>query len=440
MRNGHLERTNTRAGVRTTAGAVTVLAAIIAAAVPAAASDSDPMSAPFAPDALTGLIDKHAPGTNAGLSPRLAALANGLADEPKAVQAGELSLSPAGAGSLQRDGERLIVSARADAVTPRLLDGLRAAGAEIVSNNGELGTVDLAVAPSDLIEVARVPGVESVTEALAPMVARVGGPGGTNPARLALPSGIEAKQGTCRGSITSEADSQMQAAAARQTFGVDGTGQKVGILSDSFDAGENLPTRASNDIATGDLPGPGNPCGYTTPVQVLVEGKKPASISDEGRGMAQLVHDLAPGAQLAFSSSGTTADDMANNVRALRTAGSTVIVDDITYFDEPFFQEGPISTAVNEVTAAGIPYYSSAANSNRIVAGQNVNSFESPAFRPSGDCLGTRRQRARTSTPAPQTTSTTGSSSTADPPCRSTCSGPNHEMVLPPTSTSTPMT
>jgi hypothetical protein len=122
-------------------------------------------------------------------------------------------------------------------------------------------------------------------------------------------------------------------------------------------------------------------------VQVLGEGA-PADI-DEGRGMAQLVHDVAPGADIAFATRGTTgADFMADQVRALKNAGSTVIVDDITFLNEPFFQEGPISTAVNEVTAAGIPYYSSAANSNVIVAGQNVGSFESAAFRPGGDCLG----------------------------------------------------
>ncbi len=82
--------------------------------------------------------------------------------------------------------------------------------------------------------------------------------------------------------------------------------------------------------------------------------------------MAQLVHDLAPGAALAFATSGPTAEAMADNIRALRAAGSTVIVDDITFFDEPMYQDGPISIAVNEVVAAGVPYYSSAANSNVI--------------------------------------------------------------------------
>lgn len=377
-----------RAGSRAwaAAGAGAVLASAIAIAVPATASESDPLHANVTPTTLSGLLPKDAPGTNAGLSPRLAALANGLADEPNAVQAAELSLRARGAGSLQRDGERLIVSARADSVDAQLVDALRDAGAEIVSVNANYGTVDLSAAPGDLIAIARVPGIESVSEALAPMVGRVGSAGRSTPMRLNSAAAETNAINTCQGSRTSEADTQMQAAAARQTFGVDGTGQKVGILSDSFDTSQTAGTRAANDVASGDLPGPGNPCGRGAPVQVLHEGS--AANIDEGRAMAQLVHDLAPGAELAFSSSGATADDMANNIRELRSIGSTVIVDDITYFDEPFFQEGSISTAVNEVAAANIPYYSSAANSNIVVAGQNVGSFESPAFRPLPDCLG----------------------------------------------------
>ena len=64
--------------------------------------------------------------------------------------------------------------------------------------------------------------------------------------------------------------------------------------------------------------------------------------------MIQLVHDLAPSARLAFATSFPTAESMADNIRALRAAGSTVIVDDITYLDEPMYQDGPIAVAVNE--------------------------------------------------------------------------------------------
>ena len=386
---GHRDTGRNQSGAIGAIGAALLLAGVVAASA-TASTGGDPLYANLPPatelPGLSSLPAKDAPGTNAGLSPRLAALAGGLAGKSKVAQADDLSLRANGPGSLERDGNRLIVTARVNSVSSQLLDDLRGAGAELVSVNGDYGTIDLSALPSDLIAIARVPGVKAVTEALAPMVGHVGR-AASAPARLARPGA--SKISACsspQGVNISEGDTQMQAGAARQTFGIDGTGQTVGILSDSFDVSQSAATRAVTDVSTSDLPGTGNPCGYTTPVNVLAEG--PTSGEDEGRGMAQIVHDLAPGAAIQFAASGATADDMANNVRALRNAGSSVIVDDITYFDEPMFQEGSVSTAVDEVNAAGVPYYSSAANSNVIVNGHNVGSFETPAFRPSGDCLG----------------------------------------------------
>lgn len=112
-----------------------------------------------------------------------------------------------------------------------------------------------------------------------------------------------------------------------------------------------------------------------------------AANKDEGRAMAEIVHDMAPGARILFATNGTSEDVLAGAVRALRDAGATIIVDDVLFPEEPFFQEGPASAAIDEVTAAGIPYYSSAANSNVIVGGLDVGSFEAPSFRPAGPCL-----------------------------------------------------
>ena len=86
--------------------------------------------------------------------------------------------------------------------------------------------------------------------------------------------------------------------------------------------------------------------------------------------MIQIVHDMAPGAAIAFADSSGGEEAFANNIRALSGAGAKVIVDDVTLFAEPFFQDGPISVAVNEFTAAGRTFLSSAANSNVIVERQ----------------------------------------------------------------------
>ena len=103
--------------------------------------------------------------------------------------------------------------------------------------------------------------------------------------------------------------------------------------------------------------------------------------------MAQIVHDLAPGASLAFATAFSGELAFAANIRALAAAGAEVIVDDVAYFEEPFFQDGPVAVAVDEVTAAGVSYFSAAGNDNLIDGeGHDIASWEAPAFRDSGGC------------------------------------------------------
>ena len=72
--------------------------------------------------------------------------------------------------------------------------------------------------------------------------------------------------------------------------GVDGSGITVGVMSDSYDTNA-APNSAALDIASGDLPGAGNPNGNTEPVVLLQDS--PGG-TDEGRAMLQIVHDMAP--------------------------------------------------------------------------------------------------------------------------------------------------
>jgi len=154
--------------------------------------------------------------------------------------------------------------------------------------------------------------------------------------------------------------------------GVDGSGITVAALSDSFDvatatpAGDPLTVRAADDVASGDLPGPGNPRN-PEPVRVLEDAPEgdPFAI-DEGRAMLQLVHDLAPGATLCFATAVTGSVGFAENIRRLADpaggCGADVVVDDIGYLDEPFFEDGVIARAVDDVAAQGTHYFSSAGN------------------------------------------------------------------------------
>ena len=305
-----------------------------------------------------------APASNPTLSPRLAELAQpGLRSASRATQAGRLSLAAAGPGSLLRDGNRVLVEVRAVDGALALAGDLRAVGAEIVHISPRYGAVTAAVRPLDLPAVGDLPGVAAVTEVLTPLV----------------------RATDCGGSTRSDGDAQLNAPNARTSFGVDGSGVTVGILSDSFNRSVTAATHAPEDVAAGDLPGPGSPCGSTTAVDVLDDSE--ATGKDEGRAMAQIVHDLAPGAAIAFATAFTGELQFAANIKALAAAGAKVIADDVTYFEEPFFQDGPVAVAAGEVGAAGVSYFSAAGNDNLVDAkGRDIASWETPAFRDSGAC------------------------------------------------------
>ncbi|MGC1953318.1 MAG: S8 family serine peptidase [Gammaproteobacteria bacterium] len=167
---------------------------------------------------------------------------------------------------------------------------------------------------------------------------------------------------TNTGAVDSQGDRAMRSDIARADFGVDGSGLTVGVLSDSF----NCLGGAEGDVASGDLP---------TGINVLDDSFCPNG-TDEGRAMMQLIHDVAPGASLAFHTSKNGMAGFANGIRKLRAAGAHIIVDDVVYFTAPFFQDGIIAQAVDEVVEGGAAYFSSAANYARL-------SYEVP-FRSSG--------------------------------------------------------
>lgn len=142
-----------------------------------------------------------------------------------------------------------------------------------------------------------------------------------------------------------------------------GAGITVGVLSDSYDASPLSFTtvRAANDIASGDL---------RPPKFVIDIGADPSN-TDEGRAMMQIVQDVAPGADQCFATAFAGEAAFADNIRTLRThpnCRADVIVDDVFYFDEPFFSDGQVAQAVNDVvnstTLAGkqVSYFSSAGN------------------------------------------------------------------------------
>ena len=87
--------------------------------------------------------------------------------------------------------------------------------------------------------------------------------------------------------------------------------------------------------------------------------------------MCQIAYKMAPKASIAYATADGGELGFANNIRLL--AGLTVngvtgtfnadcICDDIGYYDEPFFQDGIIAQGVDDASAFGAAYFSSAAN------------------------------------------------------------------------------
>jgi Subtilase family/FlgD Ig-like domain len=204
------------------------------------------------------------------------------------------------------------------------------------------------------------------------------------------------------GVTTSQGDSAMETGMFRSMNSVDGTGITIGTLSDSYDC---FTTAAAAEVSSGDLPGVGNPLGHTTPVEVLDDD---ACGADEGRAMMQLMHDVAPGAALSFHTATLGQASFALGIEELAgcppgaTAGcvpaatpADILVDDVSYFAAPFFQDGIVAQAVDFVTSAGVAYFSSSGNFAR-------NSYESP-FVDSGSTIdiGAGPQRAHDFDPGP---------------------------------------
>src|SRR5690606_33300437 len=106
---------------------------------------------------------------------------------------------------------------------------------------------------------------------------------------------------------------------ARGYFGVTGAGVKVCVISDGVDSLAALQ-------ASGDLPA----------VDVL-PGQ--AGSGDEGSAMLEIVHDLAPNAELGFATALPNEATFAQNILDLAASGCDIIVDDIIYLAESPFQD-----------------------------------------------------------------------------------------------------
>jgi hypothetical protein len=268
-------------------------------------------------------------------------------------------------------------------ITNSLLDLLKANGANVLVSTPRFNSVRAEVALNNLEAIAASPDVRYIQSKQEAMTSRreasalglgLGGNrkvGANFPMRAAMvrerltaaltklsqddpqPPGAVANVGA----RTSEGDITHRANVARSRYGVDGTGVNIGVLSDGV-------VNLASAQRTGDVP---------SDVTVL-----PGQIGegDEGTAMLEIIHDLAPGAKLYFATAFASIGGFAQNINDLRDAGCDIIIDDIFYFVEAPFQDGQtaasptnggiVTQAVNDVTADGALYFSSAGNEGNV--------------------------------------------------------------------------
>ena len=299
-----------------------------------------------------------------------------------------VSLAPVNLGTDASGRVALDVSVRSAATLDAVTGQIEALGGEVVLPSWEYRTIRARLDLSQAEALAGLPDVTFVQPAVGRLHSQSARPAPAAPAdsfearaarvkaRLA-----DALRRPLTGSVNSQGDRTHRADDVRATYGYSGAGIRIGVLSDSYNALGGAPA----DVASGNLPGPGNPLGHLTPVTVVQDF---AGATDEGRAMMQIVHDVAPGAQLFFATADVSEAGFAANIVALRNAPNNcdIIIDDVFYFDEPVFQDGIVAQAVNTVTAAGALYFSSAGNEGSVAKGTagyyeaDFNDAGSPAF------------------------------------------------------------
>jgi subtilisin family serine protease len=224
---------------------------------------------------------------------------------------GPLRAGPLRPPHWRRNGQVRVV-VRVGDLDPATREALEGAGLSIRHENAEDGLVEGWVAAGGVRAVAAVEGVRSVRPA---------------------------ERGEAR--VVGTGDAASRANLVRALRGFTGAGVRVGVISDGIDE-------------PGDLP------GVTVPPGASRGG------GSEGTAMLEIVHDLAPGAELLFASGIDSPMTFVDALASLRNAGANVIVDDLGFFSEPYFQDGVVAQAVRQAVVGGVSYHTAAGNSAQL--------------------------------------------------------------------------
>ena len=225
---------------------------------------------------------------------------------------------------------------------------MKDAGGEVT---GEAGTslIEAFVPYGQLVALEHRPGIDSIRvplDANAPLSTNPAAPGGVAPLDLATGQEIAKTN-----------------AAAWQAAGYKGGGVKVGIV-DFFDD-----TAWNAAQAAGEVPAPagtfcrqaGSDCDLWT------------ALADHGEGVAEIIHEMAPEAQIYIATAITTADLQAA-INYFASKGVQIVSRSLTaQYDGPGDGTGPIAQVVDSAVAQGMTWFNAAGNSAG--SGPNLGSY-----------------------------------------------------------------
>ena len=244
---------------------------------------------------------------------------------------------PAGDG-IATDGANVQVEVLYSGGRDAALAAVKDAGGEVT---GEAGTslIEAYVPYGQLVALEHRPGIDSIR---VPLDANA--PLSTTPA---------ASEGIASLDVASGEEIVKTNAAAWHAAGYKGGGVKVGIV-DFFDD-----TAWNAAQAAGEVPVPagtfcrqaGSPCDLWT------------ALSDHGEGVAEIVHEMAPNAQIYIATAVTTADLQAA-IDYFATKGVQIVSRSLTaQYDGAGDGTGPIAQIVQSAVDQGMAWFNAAGNS-----------------------------------------------------------------------------
>ncbi|HEX3035832.1 MAG TPA: S8 family serine peptidase [Thermodesulfobacteriota bacterium] len=172
------------------------------------------------------------------------------------------------------------------------------------------------------------------------------------------------------GSVQTQGDAVIRADEVR-ALGFTGTGARVGVISNGIN---NL----TESVDSGDLPSDGigipnspligggisidSPCPLFSSITTTPSDRDYLTKGSEGTAMLEIIHDIAPGAQLFFAPGITTSIEHRRARRCL-TQVVDIIADDIVFFNAgPYDGTSPVSLETTDSVSAGVANFISVGN------------------------------------------------------------------------------